>query len=447
MKAISAIPLAVVLLAGVSLTAQEAPKEAAPAAPTAAPADPFIKEKEKKSEAGGEGPATYANVGVVVQYIDVKRERWQKWLAENQPNLDATPLRKEVETWIAAGDANLAESSLVMGKSEQRAKVESVKFQYYPTTFIDAVGGQGFADAYERRNVGTTTEIDPILTSDGAVALNFAPERVRYSGENPPQTETGVDPGDIRFPVFECQKSYPSLTLDPQAWGLVGCERSLEKGESHQTLVFLRPITHRFEEPSANAATPKEGLLTFTWVEVDHATFNHSLLNGFDSSTWVGGGLYEGMIKSSAAIKEQRVLRFKDGQRSKIESIKEIIFHQTFDLPSEAGRLSVPEAAETKNVGVTVEVDPVVSEPGGAVEANLAAEFSSYFGKDVLHRVLIDGEWKPNVTMPRFYTMQPTTQLSIPLNSQVLVAVMSPPDESGWTDPSRKVLLFVRFSR
>lgn len=449
MKAISAIPLAVLLFTGVSLNAQEKPKEAKPAAAPAAPADPFIKEKEnvKKSGAGGEGPATHTNVGVVVQYIDVKRERWQKWLAENQPTLNATPLRKEVETWIAAGDANLAESSLVMGKSGQRAKVESVKFQYYPTNFVEAVGGQGFADAYDCRNVGTTTEIDPILATDGAVALNFAPERVHYSGENPPQTETGVDPGDIRFPVFESQKSYPSLASDPQAWGLVGCERSLEKGESHQTLVFLRPIIHRFMEPSGEAPAPKEGLLTFTWVEADHATFNHSLLNGFDSSTWVGGGLYEWMMKSGAAIKEQRVLRFKDGQRSKIESIKEIIFHQSFSLPNEAGSLSVPRDAETKNVGVTVEVDPVVSEPGGAVEANLAAEFSSYFGKDVLHRVLVDGEWKPNVTMPRFHTMQPTTQLSLPLDTSVLVAVMSPPDESGWTDPSRKVLLFVKFSR
>jgi hypothetical protein len=60
---------------------------------------------------------------------------------------------------------------------------------------------------------------------------------------------------------------------------------------------------------------------------------------------------------------------------------------------------------------------------------------------------LVHGEWKPNVTMPRFYTMQPTTQLALPMNTPVLVAVMSPPDEKGWTDPSRKVLLFVKFSR
>lgn len=448
MKAFIAIPLAVLLFAGASLNAQETPKEAKPAAAPAAPVDPFLKEKEKEKNRapGEEGPKTHTNVGVVVQYIDVKRERWQKWLADNHPSLDATPLRKEVETWIAAGDANLAESSLVMGKSGQRAKVESVKFQYYPTNFKDAVGDQAFADAYERRNVGTTTEIDPILTTDGAVELNLAPERVHYSGENPPQTEAGVDRGDIRFPVFECQKSYPSLVIDPQDWGLIGCERSLENGESHQTLVFLRPITHRFVEPSGNVTSPNEGVLTFTWLEVDHAVFNRSLLNEIDSSAWVGGGLSEGMKKAGAEIKEERVLRFKSGQRSKIESIKEIIFHGSFN-PSENGRISVPQSAETKNVGVTVEVDTVLSETGGALDVNLAAEYSSYFGKDVLHRVLVHGEWKPNVTMPRFYTMQPTTQLALPMNTPILVAVMSPPDEKGWTDPSRKVLLFVKFSR
>lgn len=447
MKAISLIPLALLLLAGVSLNAQEVPKEAKPATPPAAPTDPFLKEKEKKTELGEAGPTTYANVGVVVQYIDVKRERWQQWLATNDAQLDASPLRKEVETWIAAGDAKLAESSLVMSKSGQRSTVESVKFQYYPTNFTDAVGDQAFADAYDRRNVGVTIDIDPILTRDGAVELNFAPERVRYSGENPPQMEPGVDPGDVRFPVFECQKSYPQLTIDPQEWGLVGCERSLENGESHQTLIFLHPITHRFTEPSENATSPKEGVLTFTWLEVDHDVFNQSLLNEIDFSAWVGGGLYDGMKKAGAQINEERVLRFKDGQRSKIESIKEIIFHQEFSLPSEAGRLSVPQLAETKNVGVTVEVDTVFSDLGGVLNANLAAEFSSYFGKDVLHRVLINGEWKPNITTPRFYTMQPTTSLSLPLNTPVLVAVMSPPDDKGWTDPSRKVLLFVKFSR
>lgn len=443
MKAFPKIPLAVLLFAGVSLTAQEKPKEAAPAA---APADPFLKEKEKEAEAGGEGPATHTNAGVVVQYIDVKRGRWQQWLAENEPALDATPLRKEVETWIAAGDAKLAESSLVMGKPGQRAKVESARFQIYPHEHHSDPSGQSFPGSIECRNVGTTTEVDLVLTPDGGVEVNFAPERVTYAGETPPRGEVGVHEGDIRHPLFLTQKATTQVTLDPQQWGLVGSETSLEMPESHQTLIFVRPVLHRFEESAANEEAPSEGIVSFTWVEMSHEAFNASLMKGGDPSTWVGGGLIKEAEASASGTIERRVLFFRSGQRCKNETVGEHRYATEFEQSAD-GSFATPVAWETRNIGVIVEVDPAISPGGGVLDLNLAPEFSSFWGRDVLHRILHEGEWKPNVTMPAFYSMQPTTQLSLPLDIPVLVAVMSPPDEKGWTDPSRKVLLFATFSR
>ncbi|MCB1204741.1 MAG: hypothetical protein KDN18_10820 [Verrucomicrobiae bacterium] len=439
MKAISALFLAVLLLAGTSLDAQEPAKEAN------APADPFVKEKEKKAAPGGNGPTTHTNAGLVVQYIDVKRERWQHWLAENEVKLDATPLRKEVETWVAAGDAKLSESSLVMGKSGQRATVESVRFQIYPHEQVTDPSGQSFPDSIECRNVGTTTEVDLVLTSDGSVEVNFAPERVTYGGETPPREESGVRDGDIRYPLFLTQKATTQVTLDPQQWGLVGSETSLEMPESHQTLIFVRPVLHRFEESAANEEAPSQGIVSFTWVEMSHKDFNTSLMKGNDPSSWVGGGLIKEAEASKAEVIERRVLFFRSGQRCKNETISEHRYATEF-VQSEDGSFATPVAWETRNVGVTVEIDPVVSPGGNVLDLNLAPEFSSFWGRDVLHRVLSDGEWEPNVTMPRFYTMQPITQLSLPLNVPVFVAAMSPPDDKGWTDPSRKVLLFVEFS-
>lgn len=443
MKSFFNYPIAVLLLAGMPLTAQDATKEAKPGA---APADPFVKEKEKKVEAGGNGPATYTNAGMVVQHIDVERGRWQQWLAANQPSLDATLLRKEVETWIAAGDAKLAESSLVMGKSGQRAKVESARFQIYPHEHLPDPSGQSFPDSIECRNVGTTTEVDLILTSDGSVEVNFAPERVTYAGETPPREEAGVREGDIRHPLFLTQKATTQVTLDPQQWGLVGSETSLEMPDSHQTLIFVRPVLHRFEESAANEEAPSEGIISFTWVEMSHEAFNVSLMKGSDPSAWVGGGLYQEAESSEAGTIERRILFFRTGQRCKNETISEQRYATEF-VQSANGGFATPVAWETRNVGVTVEIDPVISPGGGVLDLNLAPEFSSFWGRDVLHRILHEGEWKPNVTMPVFYSMQPTTQLSLPLNVPVLVAAMSPPDENGRTDPSRKVLLFVKFSR
>jgi hypothetical protein len=446
MKAISAIPLALLLFAGVSLDAQEAPKEAKPAAASAAPVDPFVKEKEKVGTEAGSDPDTFANVGATFQYIDVTRERWQKWIDANDAPVDAGALRQEVEAWIAAGDAALAETSLVMGKPGQRSKVESVRFQIYPHEFTEDPAGQPFPTTIECRNVGTTTETDVVITSDARVNFNFAPERVAYAREVPPREETGVEDGDIRHPLFITQKVTTMTSLDPQQWALVGCESSVERPETHHTLIFVRPALHRFEEAAQKEEAPSEGMLVFTWMETSHEAFNASLMKGGDLSAWIGGGLREEVAKAGARVVEEKVIRIRSGQRSKVESIREVRHPTNFNDPSEDG-FATPIAFETRNVGITVEVDPVLSPAGGVLDLNLAAEFSSFWGHDVLHRILFDGEWKPNVTMAAFYAMQPTTQLALPVDVPVLVAVMSPPDEKGWTDPSRKVLLFVKFSR
>lgn len=445
MKPSLPIPLAVLLLAGAALAAQDTAPDGKAADPTTA-ADPFVKENSKPSRPGGADPFEQINVGVVVQYLDVKRGRWHEWLAANHASLAAGPLRKEVEGWIAAGDARLTETSLVMGKPGQRAKVESVTNLVYPLEFAEDAAGPPFPKAMESRNAGTTTEVDLVIGEDGSVEANLAPERVAYAGEQPPREDVGVLDGDLRHPVFGVQKATTSCRLDPQSWILIGCERSLESDETHQTLVFVRPLVHRFEEIAAKAEAEAQGMLTWTWLEVTHEFFNASLMEAADAAAWVGGGLHEKARKSGAKVVEERSHQFRSGQRSKNDSVHEISFPTHWD-PAGKGVFAKPAAVETWNVGTTVEIDPVISPGGGSLDLNMAPHTLAFVGRKVLHRVFFEGEWKPNATMPAFYTMQPTTQLSLPLDTPVLVAAMSPADGEGWTDSSRKVLLFVKFSR
>jgi hypothetical protein len=440
--------LSALLLSLVPCPAQEAAKPTAKENAEPVAADPFVKEKGPKGASiwFDDSPTTFTNVGVVVQYIDVKRERWQQWLAANNTALDATPLRKEVETWIAAGDARLAETSLVMDRSGQRAKVESVRNLVYPSEFSDDGSGLAFPIATLTRNVGTTTEVDTILDTDGNVDLSFTLERTIYAGENSPRKDAGVNDGDLRYPVFETVKAPASLKLEQQSWALVGCEKAFENGGTHQTLVFVRPLVHRFEEGSGKEKSGQQGMLTFSWLEVSHETLNGSLMKLTDPSSWIGGGLHDEMRKAGARVLEERSHQFRDGQRGKNESIREMIVGTEW-APAEEGVFAIHTAAEALNVGTTVEADPVLNPNGTVLDLNLAPKVTSFAGRDVFHRVLVDGEWKPNVTMDSVYTMQQMTQLFLPLNIPVLVAVMSPPNGEGWADPSRKVLLFVKFSR
>jgi len=448
MKVISAIPLAMLLFAGVSLDAQETPKEAKTAAPPSAPADPFLKEKGKEKAATPveAGPETHVNVGALIQYIDVKRELWTDWLSKNSLSLDATGLRKEVEGWIGSGDAELAETSMVMSQSGQRMKVESIRGLFYPTEFDPLEGGLPFSVSFECRNVGTTSEIDVILGSDDVVDINFAPERVFYSGEIPPLVETGTEPTDIRWPAIRAQKVTSQLVTNPNEWWLCASEDSVERGDSYRTLIFTRSIIHRFDELPVKKASGTEGILTFQWLETDQATLNSWLMEKEDLSSLVGGGLFAKAKEAKAKIVDEKVFPFRSGARGKTESILEVIHPTEYDQ-NDSQTFATPSAHETRNVGVTIEADPVYTETGQAVFVNMALERSWHFGSTVHHRILVSGKWEPNVTMPNFYSAKVNTQVVVPLEIPTLVAVMSPPDDKGNTDPSRKLLLFVKLSR
>lgn len=425
-----------------SATAQDQPKPAS--------GEPFLKEKGDKKgpdiKAEEADPETGTNVGTLVQYIEVKREKWLEWLEKNPAPLDAEALRKEAETWIAGGDAELAETALIMGKSGQRTKIESQREVYFPTKFLSAESGLPFPPTFDLRNVGTVLEVDPVISDAGQVDLNYAPERTAYLGENPPLVLPGVEDGDIRWPRFSAQRVVGNASLKAEQWALIGCESLLKGGESSQTLIFTRPVVHRFESPTENPDRRPEGVLTFEWVEISHGDLNRLLVETTDMSGLIGGELRRAAVEAGAKIIDTRLIRFMSGQRVKIESVEEVIFPTGFSA-GEGGRPSTPDTHETRNTGVTVEVDPVVGVGGGIVDLNLSPERVSHFGESIHHRVLVDSKWVTDVTMPVFYTMRATTQITAPIGAPVLIGVMSPPDEKGWTDSSRKVLLFVKFSR
>ena len=452
MKKLPCFTLAVLAVLSVGLPVH-AQKDAA-STKAEKPASPFVKKAATPGDttvdplAAADQPASYSNLGVLIQYIDVKRGRWENWQQENAMPLDAGPLRTLVETWIAEGDATLAESSLVMGQSGQRSKVESRRTMIYPSEYFPSIGeGPIFPSAWETRNLGTTLEADPVLESDRSISYSSAPERIAYRGESPPRpAPTGTQPGDVRWPDFFNQTVTVQANQDADQWAILGSETPLDEKDSHLTLIFSRPVVHRFETGEAVPREHDSGLLKFEWVEVDHAVLNRWLMETKDISQLVGGNLRKLANDEGGKLVNSRILRFQAGARLKNESVHEIRRATDFRQGAE-GTLSTPEAFETWNTGITVEVDPIYTSNGQALEVNLAPEWTTHFGETVHHRVLMNGEWVPDVTTPNFYTMKTTTQVKAPLNVPMLISVMSLPDDNGWIDASRKVLLFMTVSR
>jgi hypothetical protein len=101
-----------------------------------------------------------------------------------------------------------------------------------------------------------------------------------------------------------------------------------------------------------------------------------------------------------------------------------------------------PTSFETRELGASLEVTP------HAGEHNVYLEFSSSLDWPTGRTVVVerkDSTGNPvRAELPGIYSMQLTTRLSCPPGRPVLAGVLSPMDTRGATDPSRKVMVFVK---
>lgn len=156
---------------------------------------------------------------------------------------------------------------------------------------------------------------------------------------------------------------------------------------------------------------------------------------------------------------ESMVLTTRSGQRAKLESIEEFIYAteiepgQVPDLPEggmkskEAVKAAIipasPTAFDVRNVGATCEVDPVIGNDDATVDLNLAPEVVYLAGESEVE------EWKTEVlerklSQPIFYTVRISTAVSVLHGHYHMIGAMSPKNDEGKRDPTKKVMIFVR---
>jgi hypothetical protein len=103
----------------------------------------------------------------------------------------------------------------------------------------------------------------------------------------------------------------------------------------------------------------------------------------------------------------------------------------------------LPVAFDTRSVGCTVDMDPVVGPTGDIVDLTISVENVTDIGEEIL------GTWKDEkaeiaMKMPKFHLMQVKTQVTVPDGHVILLGAASPPDAEGKTDSTRKVLVFAK---
>ena len=411
--------------------------------------DPFIKDKRAETTDADPGTAeTFltGNILVEVEYIEVPKENLTQYTRDPGFGTDATPLRKEVQKWIADGDASVLEISLLSTRSGQRAKVESIRECIYPANWAKT----GSPTVMETRNEGTTVEVDPVKNSDGsAIALNIAPEITVHLGESPalPKPEWLQD-GDFHIPHFYTLRTTTAADCRPEGYTLLGSKASFENAKDRLVLVFARCGLTGLRSSSVHRPAANQLNFSFEWVEVPTDLLSEWLFNQNLSNVPAIAHNVARKWKTDgkATIAEFTTVQTRTGQRSKNESISEVIYPEAY-VGSESGPR--PQSYETRNQGTTVEIDPVTAPDGLHVEMNLAPEIVKLVGNSVLHRSrkISGGPWIPDVTMPLFYTTRFTTAAIIAEDEPTLLAIMTPPGEDGKANRTRKWLFFVTARR
>lgn len=182
-----------------------------------------------------------------------------------------------------------------------------------------------------------------------------------------------------------------------------------------------------------------------------------------DTDTALRARVAELIKKGNAKLVDMHMLTVPDGQKATSESIREFIYPTEYEppeIPNEIhlhapggtqGKMTskdfatgpTPTAFETRNLGTTLEIEASVTPNGRSISLRFAPE-TVYFVEFTTYTDWKDKHGRSDIVMPVMYSMRITSALTVADGKPALVASLSPKDAKGVTDPSRKVLVFIK---
>lgn len=230
------------------------------------------------------------------------------------------------------------------------------------------------------------------------------------------------------------------------------------------------PLAHSADDPDADL--PRQVQVQVEFVEMDHKKMTKLL---FLSSPEVADAtplrktVAEMVKKGEAEVLETMMVVARSGEKATREAIREFIYPTEYEPPEIPAKVNVPGAPkgdgvspeelkwmgmlrtgytptafETRNLGGTLEVEPIIAEDGKHVSLRFAPEIVWHTGNTVWAE---DKDAHGNVSkvqMPQMYSLRVMTAITCIDGQYNLVAVLSPKDQDGVTDFTRKVMMFVK---
>jgi hypothetical protein len=212
--------------------------------------------------------------------------------------------------------------------------------------------------------------------------------------------------------------------------------------------------------------TPKLIEVRVEFVEMSHEKLTELVFleePGSSDATALRRTVAELVKGGEASILETMMVVARSGQKATSESIREFIYPTEYEppevpMPKNKGNLTpddlkalwmmatpaTPTAFETKNLGSRLEVDVTISPDDGLIDLRVIPEIIWHTGNDVwVERK--DGLGNVSkIEMPGFYKVSVNTAITCVPGQYNLVAALSPKDQNGVTDMTRKVMVFVK---
>ena len=170
-----------------------------------------------------ENPSVIRQVSILLEAIEMDSNAAAEMMQMRSEFLNDAPMRDRALQLIADGMADRRETSYLVTRSGQRARIDSVKEIIYPSETdppevpiearIDSDTAKMVVPitptAFNTRNVGITIELEPILWSETAIDVKIAPELSELIGWD----SYGKKEAKLEQPVFHTVKTSTSTRL------------------------------------------------------------------------------------------------------------------------------------------------------------------------------------------------------------------------------------------
>ena len=158
------------------------------------------------------------------------------------------------------------------------------------------------------------------------------------------------------------------------------------------------------------------------------------LQSGDDAKVEAAAAKIQEMIaRKEATLHGWPTVTTLSGQRAVAETIEEKRYPTEFNPPDGAAPApkpdeprsdsAMPTAFETRNVGVTLEVEPVVLDDGKRIQVNLVPQRVQLLGFDTYDGVVTQGGKSVKIEQPLFFTTKITTSLIVQNGQRMLLDV------------------------